>query len=464
MRIKGKLDLTPFTSGKVDIVLDNIEDLWCLYNLLAKGDYIKTATFRKIQHESGGKVQSTKKKLIVTIRIEEIDYDQDAGIIRIKGKNISENEHISIGQYQTCELGKGSFFSLFKPYWDDIHIDTLKAATDPSLTADVASIIMEEGVAHLYFITNNLTTLKGKVTQTIPKKRTGSSNHDKAKKEFFHKVLTQLVKDINFESVKCVVIASPGFTKDEFGDYMLNQIETTTKVYDHIKANLKKFIYVHSSSGYKQSLEEVLTKPDVKVLIKNTKYNDDNVVMERFNEVLGKEMDKAFFGLAAFDIASKKNAIDTLIITDKFLRTISPTTRKHVSNVIKALKGKGVRVHKMSSQHVAGEKVDAFGGIVGVLTYVVEEIAEIGAEGIGNEEEGGSKEEEESVQDEMLMEMINNNYSYNDEEEEKDGGKKKKGKDEKEKGKKKKEKGGTKKKGNNNVEEDDDGEDNDDDY
>ena len=258
---------------------------------------------------------------------------------------------------------------------------------------------MEEGVAHLYFITNNLTTLKGKVTQTIPKKRTGSSNHDKAKKEFFHKVLTQLVKDINFESVKCVVIASPGFTKDEFGDYMLNQIETTTKVYDHIKANLKKFIYVHSSSGYKQSLEEVLTKPDVKVLIKNTKYNDDNVVMERFNEVLGKEMDKAFFGLAAFDIASKKNAIDTLIITDKFLRTISPTTRKHVSNVIKALKGKGVRVHKMSSQHVAGEKVDAFGGIVGVLTYVVEEIAEIGAEGIGNEEEGGSKEEEESVQD-----------------------------------------------------------------
>ena len=66
----------------------------------------------------------------------------------------------------------------------------------------------------------------------------------------------------------------------------------------------------------------------------------------------------------------------------------------------------------MSSQHVAGEKVDAFGGIVGVLTYVVEEIAEIGAEGIGNEEEGGSKEEEESVQDEMLMEMINNNYSY----------------------------------------------------
>ena len=431
MRIKGKLELTPFTSGKVDLVIDNIEDLWCLYNLLAKGDYVKTATFRKIQHESGGKVQSTKKKLVITIRVEEIDYDQEAGIIRIKGKNISENEHISIGQYQTCELGKGSFFSLFKTYWDEIHVDTLKAATDPSLTADVASIIMEEGVAHLYFITNNLTTLKGKITQTIPKKRTGSSNHDKAKKEFFHKVLNQLVKDINFESVKCVVIASPGFTKDEFGDYMSNQIETSTKVYDNIKANLKKFIYVHSSSGYKQSLEEILTKPDVKVLIKNTKYNDDNVVMERFNEVLGKEMDKAFFGLAAFEIANKKNAIDTLIITDNFLRTISPSTRKHVSTLMKGLKAKGVKVHKMSSQHVAGEKVDAFGGIVGILTYVVEEIAEIGAEGIENDEEG-NKQEDEPIENETLIEMINNNYNYNDEEddkEKKEEPKKKKAKD-----------------------------------
>ena len=49
--------------------------------------------------------------------------------------------------------------------------------------------------------------------------------------------------------------------------------------------------------------------------------------MEKFNEVLGTEMDKAFFGLKSFEIALQKNAIDTLILTDNFLRKISPTTK-----------------------------------------------------------------------------------------------------------------------------------------
>ena len=171
MRIKGKLDLVPFQSGKVDLVVDHIEDLWILYNILAKGDYIKTVMFRKVQHETGtGKTQSVKKKIIITIKIEEIDYDQTEGIIRLKGKNVSENEYISIGQFQTAEITKGSFFTLLKQYWDDISIDTLKTSTDPTLTSEVAAIMMEEGVAHLYLITNNQTVLQGKITYSIPKK------------------------------------------------------------------------------------------------------------------------------------------------------------------------------------------------------------------------------------------------------------------------------------------------------
>ena len=49
--------------------------------------------------------------------------------------------------------------------------------------------------------------------------------------------------------------------------------------------------------------------------------------MEKFNEVLDTYMDKAFFGLKSFEIAFQKNAIDTLILTDNFLRKISPTPK-----------------------------------------------------------------------------------------------------------------------------------------
>ena len=410
MRIKGKLDLEAFQSGKVDIIIDNDEDLWILYNLIAKGDYIKTAMFRKVQHESGGgKVSSTKKKLIITIKIEEIEYCQEDDIIRIKGKNTSENEYISIGQFQTAEISKGSFFTLFKYYWDDIHIETLKNATDKTITSDVAAIIMEEGIAHLYFINNNQTVLHGKINQSIPKKRNGSTQYNKSKKNFFTKILNNLVKEINFENCKCVIIASPGFTKDEFGNFMTDEINNNLKVYQTIKNNLSKIIYCHSSSGYKQSLEEILSKPEIKKLIKDTKCIEENTIMEKFNEILGTEMDKAFFGLKSFEIAYSNNAINTVILTDNFLRKISPTTRKKLSLNLKNLKNKGIQVFKFSSQHVTGEKVDAFGGIIGILNYVVPEISELGGDDLDISDQKDDEDVKEEKNNEILEEMIKDN-------------------------------------------------------
>ena len=410
MRIKGKLDLEAFQSGKVDIIIDNDEDLWILYNLIAKGDYLKTAMFRKVQHESGGgKVSSTKKKLIITIKIEEIEYCQEDDIIRIKGKNTSENEYISIGQFQTAEISKGSFFTLFKYYWDDIHIETLKNATDKTITSDVAAIIMEEGIAHLYFINNNQTVLHGKINQSIPKKRNGSTQYNKSKKNFFTKILNNLVKEINFENCKCVIIASPGFTKDEFGNFMIDEINNNLKVYQTIKNNLSKIIYCHSSSGYKQSLEEILSKPEIKKLIKDTKCIEENTIMEKFNEILGTDMDKAFFGLKSFEIAYSNNAINTVILTDNFLRKISPTTRKKLSLNLKNLKNKGIQVFKFSSQHVTGEKVDAFGGIIGILNYVVPEISELGGDDLDINDQKDDEDVKEEKNNEILEEMIKDN-------------------------------------------------------
>ncbi len=435
MRFKGKHNLQPGQSGIVHLIVDTTEDLWALYNIMAVGDCIKLATFRKVQHETGSKVSSTKKKIIITLRIEEIEYSPDA--IRFKGKNVSQNDYIAIGQYQTDEIGINSFFSLYKSYWDDIHLETLRNVTDITVTSEIAAILMEEGIAHLFYISNNLTVTKGKITQSIPKKRNGSSQHDEGKKKFFNKVLNQLVKQINFENTKVVIIASPGFTKDDFKKYMEETIENNVKEWSSLKNNLNKIIYTHSSSGFKHSLEEILSKPDVKKLIKDTKCIDDVQIMERFNEILGTEMDKIFFGYKAFEIAYEKKAIDTLIVTDGYLRKLPPSTRKDLSAKMKDLKFTAKNVCKFSSLQSTGEKIDEFGGICGILKYIVDEIAELGEEDTDEKEEKkNSVNIGEEIKDENLIELINDNLiNYNpdaeeDQKEEKAKGKRKKTKEE----------------------------------
>ena len=418
MRFKGKHNLEAGQSGIVHLIVDNPEDLWALYNIMAVGDCIKLATFRKVQHETGSKVSSTKKKIIITLRIEEIEYSPES--IRFKGKNISPNEYIAIGQYQTDEIGINSFFSLYKTYWDDIHLETLRSVTDVTVTSEVAAILMEEGLAHLFYISSNQTVTKGKVTQSIPKKRNGSTQHDKGKEKFFEKVLNQLVKQINFDNTKVLIIASPGFTKDDFRKYMEEKISNNAKEFSDLKNNIKKIIYTHSSSGYKHSIEEILSKADIKNLIKNTKCVDDVAIMERFNEILGTDMDKIFFGFKAFEIAYEKKAIDTLIITDGYIRKLPASTRKNLSEKMKALKAGSTTVCQFSSLHTTGEKIDEFGGICGILKYVVDEITELGEE--NNDELLENKNSNnigDEIKDENLQDLINDNLiNYNPIEEE----------------------------------------------
>ena len=392
MRYKAKHNLEEGQSGEVQLIIDNVDDLWALYNIIAIGDNIRLSTFRKVQHETGSKTSCTKKKIFITINIEQIDYSPNA--IRVKGKNISENEYIAIGQYQTDEIGVNSSFTLFKNYWDNFHLETLKKATDITVTSEIAAILMDSEIAHLFYISSTSTINKGEITQSMPKKRAGSTKYNKCKDKFFEKILEKFINQINFENTKVLIIASPGNTKDDFKKYMKEQIENKSKEWSELKNNLNKIIYTHSSSGFKHSLVEILAKPEINKLIKDTKCVDDVIIMEKFNEMLGTKADKLFFGYKAFEIAYEKNAIKTLIITDGYLRAIPPLTRKDLSAKIKDLKlDTNVTVSQFSSKHVTGEKIDEFGGICGILKYVVEEISEIG------QEDNDKKEEEEKIND-----------------------------------------------------------------
>lgn len=70
---------------------------------------------------------------------------------------------------------------------------------------------------------------------------------------FYESVMQGILRHISFDIVKCVIIASPGFVKDQFMDYMVEQaIKSDNKL---ILDNKSKFMLVHASSGFKHSLK-----------------------------------------------------------------------------------------------------------------------------------------------------------------------------------------------------------------
>lgn len=71
--------------------------------------------------------------------------------------------------------------------------------------------------------------------------------------KFYEAVMQGILRHVDFSIVKCVILASPGFVRDQFYDYMMQQaIKTDNKL---LIDNKSKFLLVKASSGFKHSLK-----------------------------------------------------------------------------------------------------------------------------------------------------------------------------------------------------------------
>uniref|UniRef100_A0A4W3GCE5 eRF1 domain-containing protein n=1 Tax=Callorhinchus milii TaxID=7868 RepID=A0A4W3GCE5_CALMI len=84
--------------------------------------------------------------------------------------------------------------------------------------------------------------------------------------------------------VKCVLVASPGFVRDQFSDYLFQQaVKLDIKL---LLENRSKFLLVHSSSGHKYALKEVLLDPVVTGRLADTKVRERERPRENALEII----------------------------------------------------------------------------------------------------------------------------------------------------------------------------------
>ncbi|XP_075034856.1 protein pelota homolog isoform X2 [Mixophyes fleayi] len=334
-------DIEKDNAGQVTLVPDEAEDMWHTYNLLQVGDSLQASTIRKVQTESAtGSVGSTRVRTILTICVENIDFDSQACQLRVKGINIQENQYVKMGAYHTIELELNRKFTLAKKEWDSVVLERIEQACDPAFSADVAAVIMQEGLAHICLVTSSMTLLRAKIETNIPRKRQGScSQHEKALEKFYEQVMQGIIRHINFDVVKVVLVASPGFVREQFCEFLfLRAVKQDLKT---ILENRGKFIQVHSSSGHKHSLTEVLCDPAVTARLADTKAAAEIKALGDFYKMLQHEPDRAFYGIKHVERANEALAVDTLLVTDELFRHQDVATRSRYVRLVDNVKENG---------------------------------------------------------------------------------------------------------------------------
>ena len=69
-----------------------------------------------------------------------------------------------MGAYHTIDLELQRKFSIRKHEWDSVSMERVDEACDPNEHADLAAIVMQEGLAHICLILSSMTLVKSKVT------------------------------------------------------------------------------------------------------------------------------------------------------------------------------------------------------------------------------------------------------------------------------------------------------------
>ncbi|XP_051130882.1 protein PELOTA 1 [Andrographis paniculata] len=363
--------------GSVKMVPEESDDLWLAYNLIAAGDTVVAATVRKVLREaaSGGR-DAERVKLKLEIKVEAIEYDKEGSVLRIRGKNILENEYVKIGAFHTLEIDLHRPFVLMKDVWDSLALDMLHQASDPKVSADLAVVLMQEGMAHIFLVGKSMTTTRSRIETSIPRKHGPAvAGYDKAMHKFFDSVLQAFIKHIDFKVVRCAVIASPGFTKDQFHQHLL--LEAERKQLRPIIENKSRIILVHTTSGYKHSLREVLDAPNVMNMIKDTKAAQEVRVLKDFFAMLSNDPTRACYGPKHVEVAHERMAVQTLLITDELFRSADIATRQKYVNLVDSVKASGGTVHIFSSMHTSGEQLTQLTGIAAILRFPLPDLEDI---------------------------------------------------------------------------------------
>lgn len=356
-------------SGYIRLIAEEAEDLWHVYNLLCKGDQLKASTVRRVVTESEtGSTQKTSHRLTLTIRVDSIFFDTQVSALRVNGQNREENKYVKMGAFHTLDLELNRPFTIIKQEWDRIYLDRISMSCDITQRADIAAVMLQEGLAQICLITENMTVVRSRIEMNVPKKRRGTTtDHDKGLVRFFNQIYTGICQHVNFEVVKVLIIASPGFLKEALLKYIVDQ--ALLAQFRPIIDNRSKIILVHASSAHKHILGELLQAPSLQTLLSQTKYAKEITALSNFYKLLAKDEAKAFYGYDYVIKASHQGTINQLLIVDSLFRSSDIPLRKQYIALVETVRKNGGEVLIFSALHTSGEQLEMLTGVAASMLF-----------------------------------------------------------------------------------------------
>ncbi len=366
MNIKSR----KYINGFVTLIPETTDDLYVLYNIILPNDLVKTRTYRRVRQEDdmGKSDKGDRVPMVLTLEVEEVKFHEFANRLRIKGK-ITEgpDDLISYGTYHTFNVEIGTLLTIYKESWSKAEVSRIEDAVKKTTTAKVLIVAIDDSEATIAAVSAFSTSIIVHFKERIPKK---AGTKEKIRTEMIMKFFAKITFAIEdayttqFQDAKSMVLAGPGFTKDNYYQYLKNRKNEN-------KIPLEKIIMETASCGGPSAISEIISKNILGKIMEEEQANLDAVYLEEFMSRLGKNTRTVAYGDEAIKQAVEFGAVETLLMVDNQLRLKEKDKRKQLDDLLSLVQKNGGKIVIMSENHQAGKQVEKFGGKIALLRFPI---------------------------------------------------------------------------------------------
>lgn len=344
------------------VISEDADDLFSLRRIIEGGDYVIADSTRVIKQvgEYARPDKGERIKVRVSIRVENISFDQSIDRLRIAGIiTASSNELVSKGTHHSLTLRVGDSITIDKGRkWSNLEINILRKSGDTSGFILIAIDTQEAAIAklsgtHLEIIPNIYSGKSGKRYPQAVKK-------DSKIESFFEDIARTISGLLIVEKDRFrAIIFGPGETKRRF----YNFLSTTTDIDKNVFLVLEG-IDVAGEDG----IYVFLRSTAMKEVMKTSKLASVSSIVDEIMSLVSKGENKFAIGIHEVQNSASIKAISNLVLSDSIFRTAAES---EVIRLLNLLEGQGAKVYAVDSSTDIGMRVSALGGVVALLRYAI---------------------------------------------------------------------------------------------
>ena len=340
--------------GLIEVVPETLDDLWHLYHIIGPGDLVSSRTTRRIQDNTGERLRSDrgiKKSFFLGIRVENIKFHRYTGKLRATGViEKGPEDLVPLGSYHTLDLKLQNPIKIQKEEWSRWQRKRVKEAIKSSMIPKALVVVIEDDTADLGILRQYGIDYYGPIIGGISGKRMVMKNRKQALENFYSEVARVVNEQ---KGVEGIVIAGPGFTKNDFFQYLSQKYPE--------KASMSRI--ENTGTGGRVGIREVIKKGVLDEMATEGRIVREIKAMNRILEEIGTSPSSVTYGMNEVKNAAMAGAVEELLVIDNLLRKKDV---EKIMNLVENLRGK---VMVVSSEHEGGKQLTALGGMVALLRY-----------------------------------------------------------------------------------------------